>query len=262
MEIDLKGKRSLVCGSSQGIGFAIAQSLAECGSEVVLMARNEERLKSAKNELNSDQGQSQEILVADFSDSNQVEKVINDYLSENEGFDVLINNTGGPAGGELIDSNIQQLRKAFEQHILCSQILTQYCVKSMKSNGYGRIINIVSTSVKIPIPGLGVSNTIRGAMANWSKTLSLELAEYGITINNILPGFVKTARLDSIINSKSEKSAQPKEQVQQNMINSVPAKRFGEPIELGYLAAFLASPFAAYINGVNIPVDGGRTGSL
>jgi 3-oxoacyl-[acyl-carrier protein] reductase len=173
-----------------------------------------------------------------------------------------VNKTGGPPAGQAIDANPEDFLKAFSNHLICNQIMTQAVVSGMKKEKYGRIINIISTSVKVPLRGLGVSNTIRGAVANWSKTLSLELGPFGITVNNVLPGATMTARLESIINTNAQKKGISIEEAKQEMIKEIPSGRISEPHEVAAAVAFLASPAAAYINGINIPVDGGRTGSL
>ena len=175
---------------------------------------------------------------------------------------ILINNTGGPASGKLIDANLNEFNKAFEMHLINNHILVQHVVEGMKKEGFGRIVNIISTSVKSPIPGLGVSNTIRAAVANWAKTLSFELAEHGITVNNVLPGFTDTNRLKTLIETKSKTLNKSVEEITKKMISSVPANRFGEAAEVADAIAFLCSPSASYINGINLPVDGGRTTSL
>lgn len=259
MNLDLTGKRAIVCGSTQGIGKASAIELALLGADVTLVARDEEKLKSVTKELNPKGNHS--YVVADFSNPDVLRTKVNEFASKNR-VHVLINNTGGPPGGQAIDAQTEDFVKAFSNHLLCNQILVQAVVPSMKQEKFGRIINIISTSVKIPIRGLGVSNTIRGAVANWSKTLSLELGAFGITVNNVLPGATMTGRLETIITNNAKKKDQSFEEAKQDMINEIPAGRISEPHEVAALVAFLASPAAAYINGVNIPVDGGRTGSL
>jgi 3-oxoacyl-[acyl-carrier protein] reductase len=190
-----------------------------------------------------------------------VKSAIESFPMKNE-IAVLVNNTGGPPAGQAIDASPEDFLAAFTSHLLCSQILVQAVVPGMKKNSYGRIINIISTSVKIPIRGLGVSNTTRGAMASWSKTLSLELAPFGITVNNILPGSTKTGRIDFVIRSQAAKSGKSEEEVRNQMISEIPAGRMAEASEVAAGIAFLATPAAGYITGVNIPVDGGRTGSM
>lgn len=261
MDLNLKGKRALVCGSSRGIGKAIALELARLGASVTLMARNQENLKLALAELPGEDGQRHDYAVADFNFPDNLKTLIAGLL-EKDTFDILINNTGGPPAGPVMDAQPEAFLKAFSTHLICNQILVQATVPGMKANGFGRIINVISTSVKIPIPGLGVSNTIRGGVANWAKTLSLELAPFGITVNNVLPGSTMTDRLDEIIRANAAKTGKSLDEVRGQMISEIPAKRLGAPHEVASAAAFLATPAAAYINGINLTVDGGRTGSL
>ncbi|MBL3656970.1 SDR family oxidoreductase [Fulvivirga sediminis] len=262
MDIDLRGKRALVCGSTQGIGKATAIELASLGAHITLVARDENKLQEVLDELPVVGDPQHHYICADFDDPESLKNGVNAYLVKENDIHILINNTGGPAGGAAIDAELDEFTQAFKRHLICNQILAQAVVPSMKSLGYGRIINVISTSVKVPIPGLGVSNTIRGAVANWSKTLSLELGSYGITVNNILPGFTETARLRSIISNNAKKNGISEAEVEDNMKQGVPAQRFGEASETAAAIAFLASPAAAYINGVNLPVDGGRLGCL
>lgn len=261
MNLDLKGKRAVVCGSTQGIGKASAIELALLGAEVTLVARNEESLKSTLRELSSTAGQKHDYLVADFNFPDQLREVIGRFVQSNK-VHILINNTGGPPAGQAIDASPEEFIRAFSSHLICNQIMVQAVVPAMKEGGYGRIINIISTSVKAPLRGLGVSNTTRGAVANWAKTLSFELGPFGITVNNVLPGTTMTGRLDSIIRSKAEKAGITYEAAKKEMVSEVPAGRISEPHEVAAAVAFLASPAAGYINGINVPVDGGRTGSL
>ena len=262
MDLNLKGRRALVCGSTQGIGKAIAIELANLGASVTLLARNAERLEAVKSELFHGAGQHHSTLTADFSKPDQLKSVLDAHVDKENPYHILINNTGGPPGGQAIDAGIDEFRIAFNQHLICNQILTQSLVEGMKAEAFGRIINVISTSVKMPLPNLGVSNTIRGAVGNWSKTLANELGQFGITVNNVLPGATDTQRLRSIIENKANKSGQPVEAVAANMKKDIPAKRFAEAEEVAAAAAFLATPAAGYINGINVPVDGGRTGNL
>ena len=262
MNLDLQQKQAIVCGSTQGIGKAIALELAQLGASVTLMARNEEKLQATLLELDKSAGQQHDYICADFSDADDVKAKIETYVAAKPAVHILINNTGGPAGGPIVDAGLDEFKQAFSNHLICNHILVQAVVPLMKQAQYGRIVNIISTSVKQPLPGLGVSNTIRGAVANWAKTLSLELAAFGITVNNVLPGATVTGRHTSLIQAKAQKTGQSVEQIEQEMLAGIPAKRFGEPAEVAAAAAFLASPAAAYINGINIPVDGGRTGNL
>jgi 3-oxoacyl-[acyl-carrier protein] reductase len=261
MNLDLTGKRAIVCGSTQGIGKASAIELALLGASVTLVSRDESKLKSTVGELKTSPGQRHNYIVADFNFPDQLKQVVTAFVEKNP-IHILINNTGGPPGGRAIDAALEEFTKAFSNHLLCNQILVQAVVPSMKHEKFGRIINIISTSVKIPLRGLGVSNTIRGAVANWSKTLSFELAPYGITVNNVLPGATMTGRLESIITTNAQKSDKSFEEVKMEMVREIPIGRVAEASEVAAAVAFLASPAASYINGINVPVDGGRTGSL
>lgn len=262
MILDLVNKNALVGGSTQGLGWATAVELALLGANVTLIARNEERLQTKVLQLPNSGNQVHNYIVADFSDYTQVESAVGKYLQSFPTFHILINNTGGPAGGTLLDASVESLQKAFSSHVICNQLLTQLLVPGMKTAGYGRIVNIISTSVKSPLEGLGVSNTIRAAVANWSKTLANELGPFGITINNVLPGSINTGRLDSIIRNKAQASGRTEDEIRDQMAKEIPARRIGKPEEFGAVAAFLCTPAASYINGINLPIDGGRLGCL
>jgi 3-oxoacyl-[acyl-carrier protein] reductase len=260
MNLNLNNKYALVCGSTAGIGKATAMSLAAEGATVTLIARNEDKLKAVLAEL--PQQRNHDYIVADFSNPEELKAKVSEYVSKNHGFHILVNNTGGPKGGPVFSAELDEFENAFTQHLKCNHVLAQAVVPFMKDVGYGRIINIISTSVKQPLDGLGVSNTIRGAVANWSKTLANELGSFGITVNNVLPGATGTERLTEIIKNKSAKTGSSEEEAANAMKNAVPAKRFAKPEELAYAVTFLASECASYINGINLPVDGGRTKSL
>jgi 3-oxoacyl-[acyl-carrier protein] reductase len=260
MNLNLNNKYALVCGSTAGIGKATAFALAEEGTIVTLVARNENKLKATLAEL--PQHRKHDYIVADFSNPMVLKEKVEAYIKAKHGFHILVNNTGGPAGGPIFSAEIEAFENAFTQHLKCNHILVQATVPFMKREAYGRIINVISTSVKQPLDGLGVSNTIRGAVANWSKTLANELGQFGITVNNVLPGATGTERLTEIIKNKSAKSGSTEEEAADAMKSAVPAKRFAQPEELADAIIFLASERAAYINGINLPVDGGRTKSL
>lgn len=262
MDLTLKGKTALVCGSTQGIGYATAKELAALGASVILIARNEEQLRLALTSLDTSNGQNHSYLVADFSQPEQLKKVISQFVSGGHKVHILINNTGGPKGGAIKDASTEEFILAFNQHLVCNHILVQALYPGMIEEGYGRIINVISTSVKQPLPNLGVSNTIRGAVANWSKTLANELGGFGITVNNVLPGATNTSRLQSIASVKAQQHNETVDQVFEEMASETPMKRIAQPEEIAAAIAFLASPAASYINGINVPVDGGRTKSL
>jgi 3-oxoacyl-[acyl-carrier protein] reductase len=265
--LPLKGKAALVCGASRGIGRACAREIARLGARVTLLSRNEELLKRTLGEIPAEGGPEgapplHDYLVADFDDPSAVGGAVARYLEQGGTFNILLNNAGGPPGGALLDAEPPAFLRAFSNHILCSQILTQILVPGMKVAGYGRVINIVSTSIRQPIPGLGVSNAVRAAMAAWAKTLSRELAPFGITVNNVLPGATRTDRLLQIIRDRARAAGKPEQEIEEEMKREIPAGRFAEPEEIAAAAGFLALPVAGYVNGISLAVDGGRTSAL
>lgn len=261
MNLDLTGKRALVCGSTQGIGKAAAIELALLGAHITLLARNEEKLKTVVNNIPARGDMRHDYLVADFSNPDLVKSVVEGYVNTNR-VEILVNNTGGPPAGAASDAKLDEYLSAFNIHLICNQILVQAVMPGMKQAGYGRIINVISTSVKTPLKGLGVSNTIRGAVASWAKTIATELGPFGITVNNVLPGYTLTSRFESLRSSKSKKEKKSEAEIEKEMVSDIPAGRIAEASELGAAIAFLASPAASYINGINLPVDGGKTPSL
>lgn len=262
MNLDLKNKQAIVCGSTQGIGKAIAIELSNLGANVTLIARNEEALKQVKQELNTQAGQLHSYLCVDFSKPQDLKSILDAYIQRQSTVHILINNTGGPPSGPIVSAKTEEFLTAFNNHLICNHILAQACIEGMKHAKYGRIINVISTSVKQPLHNLGVSNTIRAAVANWAKTLANELGRYNITVNNVLPGATATGRLKTIIENKANKSGHAVEDVNQEMLAEIPMSRFAEASEIANAVCFLASPAASYINGINLPVDGGRTGCL
>ena len=262
MNLDLKGKTAVVCGSTQGLGYACAKEIALLGAHVVLLARNEEKLEEVIKTLDTSSGQQHQYLLADFSDTSSVKKAIDYFIEKGNMAHILINNTGGPAGGTALAAGINEYLQAFNSHLICNQVLTQALVPGMKAAGFGRIINVISTSVKQPIAGLGVSNTIRAAVANWAKTLATELGPFGITVNNVLPGFTQTSRADYVIKNKSAASGKSEAEILKELEAEIPVGRIGKPEEFAAAVAFLCSPAASYINGINLPVDGGRLSCL
>jgi 3-oxoacyl-[acyl-carrier protein] reductase len=262
MDLNLSGKHALVCGASEGIGRAAAWALAEQGANVTVLARREpvlSELVAALSRTHSEQ--SHAFLVADMSDRTALKQVLDSYVAKGP-VHILINNTAGPAGGAAHAAAPETYLAVFEQHLIANQTLLQAVLPGMKSAGWGRIVNVISTSVKEPIANLGVSNTIRGAVASWAKTLASELGPFGITVNNVLPGYTRTQRLEQILKERSAATGKSTADIAQGMLGTVPAGRFAEAGEIAAAIAFLASPAAGYINGVNLPVDGGRTRSL
>ena len=261
MNLDLTNKNALVCGRTAGIGKATAIKLAKLGATVTLFARDEKKLKETLIELPHEKGQKHNYYVADFTNPEQVREKVMRAVS-NKTIHILVNNTGGPKGGPIFSAKADEFEKAFSMHLICNQLLVQSVVPGMKEADYGRIINIISTSVKQPIDNLGVSNTIRGAVASWSKSLANELGQFGITVNNVLPGFTATERLEDIVGNAAKRMDKTEKEASESMKNLVPARRFAQPGEIANAIVFLASEAASYINGINLPVDGGRTKSL
>ena len=252
----LYNKRAVVCGGSDGIGKSCAQLLAKNGASITIIARNEAKIQSVIDELDKSNDQSHKFICSDFNKPENLESSLSDELKDN--VDILINNSGGPHGGLLIESEIEEFRLAFERLLICNQLVTKSVISTMKNQDYGRIINIISTSIKQVIPGLGVSNTIRGAVAQWAKTLALELGKYNITVNNVLPGFTKTSRLDELADSKAKTLNVVKADIEESWAESTALNRLAEPIEIASVVLFLASRDSSYITGHNLAVDGGR----
>ena len=258
LNTNLKGKTALVCGASGGIGAAIAKSLGELGARVIGVARTEDKLRSVLREIPDSR-----LLVCDVTDHAKLRSLVEAELQACGGaIEILVNNSSGPKGGPITDAALDEFSKAFHQHVLTNQLLAQTLIPGMKSRGFGRILNVISTSVRMPIPGLGVSNTVRAATASWAKTLASEVAPFGITVNSVLPGYTRTERLSSLIKAAAEKSGKTEVQVAEEWKAVTPVKRFGEPEEIAAAVAFLASPSAGFITGVALPVDGGRIGAI
>ncbi|HRH36852.1 MAG TPA: SDR family oxidoreductase [Flavobacteriales bacterium] len=259
MNLNLTGKRALVCGASQGIGLAVAREFADLGAGVTMLARSATSLEAAMKSLRTPAGQKHSMLLADMADTEALRTAL---ASLDHPIDIVVHNTGGPPPGLAHEAETAAFESAFRLHLIAYQTIVRAVVPGMKERKEGRIINVISTSVKQPLPNLGVSNTIRGAVAQWSKTLANELGPFGITVNNVLPGATSTERLTAIIKNKSAKSGVTEAEATDEMLHEIPLRRFAKPEELAYAVAFLAGPSGAYINGINLPVDGGRTGAL
>ena len=259
MEGVLTGRNALVCGASQGIGLACAIELSRLGAWVTIVARNADALTRALRELDTTGGRVHRTLVADFTDHAGVKAKVEGHVRQFGPMHVLVNNTGGPPHGAIVDAKPEQFLQAISAHVVCNQLLVQAVLPGMKAAGFGRVVNIISTSVVAPIKGLGVSNTTRGAVANWGRTMAGELAPLGITVNNVLPGYTATARLQSLFEVKAQKAGGTIADVERQVIDSVPMGRLASPMEIAAVVGFLASPAASYVTGVNLPVDGGRT---
>ena len=262
MNLDLTGRHALVCGGSQGIGRATGHELALLGADVTLLARSRDTLEIAVAALPHIHATQQHAFIAvDMSDQTALHAKV-EALSNLRAVHILINNTGGPPGGSAHSADASAYLAAFQLHLLANQTLVQTLLPGMQRSGYGRIVNVISTSVKEPIRNLGVSNTIRGAVASWAKTLAGELGAFGITVNNVLPGYTRTQRLEQILRDRVQATGKTEEAVAQGMLATVPLGRFAEAAEIANAIVFLTTPAAAYINGINVPVDGGRTQSL
>lgn len=262
MELDLSGRHALVCGASQGIGRASALELARLGASVTVLARSADKLAQVVSTLpQTGAGQRHQWRSVDMLDTVALQQAAASIAAQAT-VHILINNTGGPPGGSANEASPAAFEAAFRQHVLAGQTLLQAVLPGMRGAGYGRIVNVISTSVKEPIAGLGVSNTVRAAVAGWAKTLAGELAADGITVNNVLPGYTRTNRLDSLLQAKADASGQSVQEVAQTLLATVPARRFGEAAEVAAVVAFLCTPAAGYVNGVSIAVDGGRTRAL
>jgi 3-oxoacyl-[acyl-carrier protein] reductase len=262
MQLDLTGRHALVCGASQGIGRASAVELALLGTNVTVMARRGDVLAALAESLpRIHPAQSHRFLVADAGATDALSEQAALLVAANP-VHILINNSGGPPPGTVADATVEQFLDALRKHLLANHTLAQAVIPGMRDAGWGRIVNIVSTSVKEPIPGIGVSNTTRGAVASWAKTLASELAPFGITVNNVLPGSTHTPRIEQIVAARAKKSGHSEQEVQQAMAAEIPMGRFADPAEIAAAVAFLASPAAGYITGVSLPVDGGRMRSL
>jgi 3-oxoacyl-[acyl-carrier protein] reductase len=262
MNLDLTDKHALVCGGSAGIGLAAAIELAKLGASVTLLARSRDALERAVALMpRTHAAQTHATIDADMNEHTELRAKV-EAVANARAVHIVVNNTGGPPGGPAHTAALDDFRIAFNQHVMAAQIVLQAVLPGMRASGYGRIVNVISTSVKEPIRNLGVSNTIRGAMASWAKTLATELGPFGITVNNVLPGYTKTQRLDQILADRSKATGKQESEIAQTMLATVPLGRFAEPEEIANVIAFLATPAAGYINGINVPVDGGRMQSL
>jgi 3-oxoacyl-[acyl-carrier protein] reductase len=262
-DLNLSGRTALVCGASAGIGAAAAQTLAQMGASVIALARSDEKLRAVIERLPVHKKAKHRFIACDLNDHLKLKSLIEAEVSASEGaIEILINNSAGPKGGPITEAAGDEFARAFHQHVLTSQLLVQIVLPGMKTRGYGRIVNVISTSVRMPIPGLGVSNVVRGATASWAKTLALEVAPWGITVNSVLPGYTKTERLSSLVKAAADRLKKSEKEIEDEWKAATPVKRFGEPQELAAAIGFLTSPAAGFITGVALPVDGGRIGAI
>ncbi|MCA9737905.1 MAG: SDR family oxidoreductase [Gemmatimonadetes bacterium] len=255
---ELRGRRALVCGASHGIGQAAAVALAEAGATVVVLARDASALREVRGQLPAPFDQAHDTLVADFRDPDNVESSVKGLLEREGPIEVLINNTGGPTDGPLSEAEPEDFLTALDQHLGMSHRLARALVPGMREHGYGRIVNVTSTSVRLPIAGLGVSNTVRAAVHAWVRTLAAELGPDGITVNNVLPGYTDTGALRELLHDRAERLSVSDDELAVRWRGNVPLGRFADPAEVAAAIRFLASPAASYITGIDLPVDGGR----
>ena len=255
-DLSLTGRHALVCGASAGIGRATALTLAAMGAEITALARRADRLDALVTEITAAGGRAR-ALVADMDDRGALSDHIDALLGAHGPVHVLINNTGGPPGGPLLEATEAAFLNALGRHLFVGHLLVRKCLPGMRASGFGRVVNILSTSVREPIPNLGVSNITRSAVAAWAKTLSRELPP-GVTINNVLPGFTDTERLDALRAGNAARTATSEDQVQSGWMDQVPEGRLGTPAELAAAVALLVSPAGGFLRGVSLPVDGGR----
>lgn len=262
MIINLSNRNAIVMGASAGLGLAIAEQFAECGANLLLVARRDYKLQKEIKKLQEKYNNRFEYLAIDIGNLDLLRTQLTKKLEQFGNFSIVVNNSGGPSAGFASNATIEEFEKAFRQQLFAFQIVLNIVKPAMIEQSYGRIINITSIGAKQPIPNLGVSNTLRGAVTNWAKTLSRELAPFGITVNNLLPGFILTERLMSLIDTEANRKGISFDDEMQFRQSQVPVGRIGKPEEIAYAAAFLASEYASYINGINLPVDGGFLSSV
>ncbi|HKI84102.1 MAG TPA: SDR family oxidoreductase [Candidatus Krumholzibacteria bacterium] len=256
-----KNHRGLICGASMGIGRAAAMALARRGHALTVLSRREAVLSELARQLEREGASAVEVLVADLDDRESLEAKLREHLGQHGPIHILLNNTGGPPMGPILDAGPEDFLRAFARHVLASHLLLQICLPGMRAEGFGRVINVISTSVYEPIPQLGVSNTTRAAMAGWAKSVSRELPA-GVTINNVLPGYTDTERLAELKTALARSRGVGEEEIEREWLAQIPEGRLAQPSELGELIAYLASPEAAYLRGQSIAIDGGRMRSI
>ncbi len=258
MYLDLSGKWALVGGSSKGIGLAVAQELSRLGASVILTGRDETALMAAKATLAGPN----ETVVVDFQSNSSIDKLLAGITEKGRTINILVNNAGGPPSGSFMESRADAMIQALNTHLFAMDQMSRALAPGMRSSGYGRIVNIVSVTARVPLKNMILSNTVRGAVLNWSKTVSLELAPYGITVNNILPGYTRTQRAIDLWQSLSKNQGCSPEDIEKNWKSQVPMGRLAEPEEIANVVAFLCSPAASFVTGISMPVDGGWTPSV
>ena len=257
MDLSIKGKNAIVCASSQGLGKSAAVDLAKEGVNLTICSRNKEKINLVKNEIEEISDVKIVAIEADLSSEKDINNLYKEAKKELKTIDILINNNGGPPPSTFEELADEDWQRAFNSTMMSAIRLSKLVLPDMKKNKWGRIVNISSISVKTPVNGLFLSNSIRMGVLGWAKALSDEVAPHGITVNTVCPGTTKTERIEQILNSQSESSGKDKSELQEAMANNIPMQRIGEPTDLSALITFLASEKASYMTGLAVQVDGG-----
>lgn len=261
MDLGISGKRALVLAASRGLGLGIAKALAAEGCHVLICGRTGEKLKANVAAIEASGGKA-DYVVADLADAHFVDQMIHAVHDKLGGIDILVNNTGGPTPGTAEEMDAEKLYNFFQSMVVRVITLTNALVPLMKTQGFGRIVTVASSGVFEPIPNLALSNTLRGALVGWNKTLATETASYGVTANMLLPGSIHTDRIDELQAANAKRSGKPIEEIRAGALKAIPAGRLGKVEEFAAAAAFLCSMQASYITGSMIRVDGGAAKSL
>jgi 3-oxoacyl-[acyl-carrier protein] reductase len=256
MNLGLVGRVARVTAASKGLGRAIAEELAAEGATVAMCARGEAALKEAADSVAS-RGNQVLPIVGDVSRTEDVERIVGDTIARFGRVDILVNNAGGPPSGPFESLTPAQWDEAIRLTLLSAVNLTRLVLLGMKERKWGRIINVTSITVKQPVDGLMLSNSIRAAVTGFARTLANEVASFGITVNNILPGFTRTERVEELARQTAEREGITADEALAKSISQIPMRRLAEPREFAAVAAFLASERASYVTGVSVAVDGG-----
>ena len=257
MDLSIKGKNAIVCASSQGLGKSAAVDLAKEGVNLAICSRNKDKINLVKEEIEQTSDVKVVAIEADLSSEKDISALFQEAKKELKTIDILINNNGGPPPSTFEELTDEDWQKTFNSTMMSAIRLSKLVLPDMKKNKWGRIINISSVSVKTPVNGLFLSNSIRMGVLGWAKALSDEVAPHGITVNSVCPGTTKTERIEQILNARSESSGKDKSEIEEAMANSIPMLRIGEASDLSALITFLASEKASYMTGLAVQVDGG-----
>jgi len=257
MDLSIKGKNAIVCASSQGLGKSAAVDLAKEGVNLAICSRNKDKINLVKQEIEQIADVKVVAIEADLSSEKDINALFQEAKKELKAIDILINNNGGPPPSTFEELTDEDWQRTFNSTMMSAIRLSKLVLPDMKKNKWGRIINISSVSVKTPVNGLFLSNSIRMGVLGWAKALSDEVAPHGITVNSVCPGTTKTERIEQILNAQSESSGKDKSEIEKAMANSIPMLRIGEAADLSALITFLASEKANYMTGLAVQVDGG-----